>query len=176
MKLSIDGSFYISDITPNDKAAYLEHLTEKQIYDQTLNIPYPYTEKDANWWINHISEETQKQGKSVNWAIRRQDGYLVGGIGYHGLEVGKTHKAELGYWLCKPYWGKGLMTQAVKKVVEFGLEELGLIRITAHIFDFNTGSARVLEKSGFQLEGHLRKNYKKDGKIFDGKLYAKVRD
>lgn len=176
MNLKLNNSFLITDITPVDKPAYLEHLKEKQIYDQTLNIPYPYTEKDADWWINHITDETQKQGRSVNWGIRRQDGYLIGGIGYHGLEVGKSHKAELGYWLAKSYWGKGLMTEAVKKVVEFGFAELGLIRITANIFDFNTGSARVLEKSGFQLEGHLRKHYMKDGKIFDGKLYAKVKD
>jgi RimJ/RimL family protein N-acetyltransferase len=51
-----------------------------------------------------------------------------------------------------------------------------LIRITANVFAFNLGSARVLEKSGFQLEGFLRKHYKKDGKIFDGKLYAKIRE
>src|SRR6476469_6480844 len=98
MKLTLDGSFYISDINPEDKPAYLEHFKEKQIYDQTLNIPYPFTEKHAEWWINHIAEETQKQGRSLNWAIRRADGYLIGGIGLGGFEVGKSHKAEIGYW------------------------------------------------------------------------------
>lgn len=176
MNLQLSNSFTITDVTPADKPAYLEHLQEKQIYDQTLNIPYPYTQADADWWINHVAEETQKQGRSVNWAIRRQDGYLMGGIGYHGLELGKSHKAEIGYWLAKPYWGQGVMTEAVKKVTDFAFSELGLIRITANVFDFNQGSARVLEKSGYQLEGHLRKHYKKAGNIFDGKLYAKVRE
>jgi RimJ/RimL family protein N-acetyltransferase len=176
MKLQLNGGFYISDITSNDKPAYLEHLKEKQIYDQTLNIPYPYTEADADGWINRVSEETNKQGRSVNWAIRRKDGYLIGGIGFHGLEIGKSHKAELGYWLAKPYWSQGIMSEAATAVSHFGFNEFGLIRITANVFAFNLGSARVLEKSGFQLEGFLRKQHKKDGKIFDGKLYAKVKE
>src|SRR3989338_4862144 len=108
MKLQVNDAVFISDITPADKQAYLEHLQEKQIYDQTLAIPFPYTETDADWWINHISEETQKQGRSINWAIRRQDGYLIGGIGFQELKVGKSHKSELGYWLAKPYWNQGI--------------------------------------------------------------------
>ena len=174
MKLQINDSHYISDITLADKAAYLEHLKEKQIYDQTLAIPFPYTEADADWWINHNIEATQKQdGRSVNWAIRRIDNdALIGGIGFLGLEIGKDYKSELGYWLAKPYWSKGIMTEAVKKAIGYGFKEFGLTRITANVFHFNVGSARVLEKAGFQCEGNLRSHYKKDGKIIDGKLYA----
>ncbi len=61
------------------------------------------------------------------------------------------------------------------KAADFAFQEFGLIRITANIFAFNLGSARVLEKAGFQCEGILRKHYKKDGKTFDGKLYAKIK-
>ena len=174
-RITVRDSIYISDITAADKPAYLEHLKEKQIYDQTLNIPYPYTEADADWWINHVAKTTLQQGRSVNWAIRRDDGFLIGGIGYHDFKLGKSHKAELGYWLAKPYWGQGIMTEAVKKIAAFGFEELSLVRITANVFHFNMGSARVLEKAGFQLEGVLCKHYKKDGKIFDGRLYAMTR-
>ena len=174
MKLLINDSYYISDITAADKPAFLEHLKEKQIYDQTLAIPFPYTEADADWWINHNIEATAKQGgRSVNWAIRRSsDDFLVGGIGFLGLTIGKDHMAELGYWLAKPCWNNGIMTAAVRKAVEFAFKEFALTRITANVFHFNTGSARVLEKAGFQCEGTLRSHYKKDGKIFDGKLYA----
>lgn len=175
MNLVISAQFFISDITPDDQAAYIEHLKEKQIYDQTLAIPYPYTAEDAQWWVNHVAENTRKQGRSSQWAIRRTDGYLIGGIGFHGAEIGKTHTSELGYWLAKPYWGKGLMTEAVKKVTAFAFEEFGLVRISAHVFYFNQGSARVLEKAGFTFEGTLRKHYKKDGKIFDGKLYSLIK-
>jgi [ribosomal protein S5]-alanine N-acetyltransferase len=175
MNLAIGHSFSLTDISPADRAAYLVHLQEKQIYDQTLNIPHPYTEESADWWIDFVAEETRRQGRSVNWAIRDGHGYLVGGIGFHGLEVGKTHRGELGYWLAKPYWGRGIMTSAVRSVSEYSFSDLGLVRVTAHVFDFNVASARVLEKAGFQCEGRLRKHYKKDGAIFDGLLYARVR-
>lgn len=174
MDLKINNDYFISDIRKSDASAYLEHFKEKQIYDQTLTIPFPYTESDASWWIQHIMEETKKQSRSVNWAIRRKDGLLIGGIGFHDFELGKSHRAELGYWLAKPYWNQGIMTGAVEKVCEFAFKEFQLIRITAHIFDFNVGSARVLEKTGFQREGCLRKYYKKDGNIFDGYLYARL--
>lgn len=174
MKLQIDSTYYISDITPADKPAFLEHLKEKQIYDQTLNIPYPYTESNADWWLNHVREETLKLGRSVNWAIRNSEGMLIGGIGFSGLELGKSHMAEIGYWLAKPYWSQGIMTHAVNKVCEFAFREFQLVRITARVYDFNLGSARVLEKAGFQQEGFLRKHFKKDGKLFNGKLYAKL--
>jgi [ribosomal protein S5]-alanine N-acetyltransferase len=174
VNLKINDSYHISDIGLQDKPAYLEHLQEKQIYLQTLAIPYPYTPADADWWINHNIEATKKQdGRSVNWAIRRSsDDYLVGGIGFHDHQIGKNHRAELGYWLAKSLWNKGIMTEAVKKATEYGVKELGLKKITAHVFAFNAGSAKVLEKCGYQCEGYLRNHFKKDGKILDCKLYA----
>lgn len=174
MLLKVNDAFHISDIALQDKSAYLEHFKEKQIYDQTLAIPYPYTEADADWWINNSIECTKRQGgRSVNWALRRsQDNYLIGGIGFLGFNIGESHRAELGYWLAKPYWNKGIMTAAVKAASNYGFKEFGLIRITANVFSSNLGSARVLEKAGFKCEGTLRSHYKKDGEIRDGKLYA----
>ena len=176
MKLKVNDSYYVAEISPTDKSAYLEHLSEKQIYDQTGSIPFPYTEADVLLWIQRVSEETKKQGHSVNWAIRRTDGFLIGSIGFRNFELGKSHSAEISYWLAKPYWNQGIMTEVVKKVCEFGFENFGLIRITAYIFDFNIGSARVLEKSGFQQEGCLRKYSKKDGNFLNCYLYSILLD
>ncbi len=176
MKLPISEKYFISDINDKDKPAYIEHLKEKQIYDQTLVIPFPYTEVEADAWLKFVGEITKTQGRSVTWAIRNSDGYLIGGIGFHDLAIGKSHRAELGYWIAKPYWGQGIMTEAVKLVTEFGFHEFGLIKVSAIIFPFNTASGRVLEKAGFQPEGYLRKHYQKDGKILDGKVYAKLHD
>lgn len=176
MNFKLQNGFSISDITSADKPTYIEHFQEKQIYNQTLNIPYPYTTADAEWWVNHVTEETKKQGRSVKWAIRRQDGFLVGGVGFDLFELGKSYKAEIGYWLAKDYWGQGIMTEVVSQMTHFAFSEFGLVKVTANIFSFNVGSARVLEKAGFQLEGILRHHYKKDGKFFDGKLYAKIKE
>jgi RimJ/RimL family protein N-acetyltransferase len=172
MKILLSKSFAITDINRADKSAYLKHFQEKQISDHILDIPFPYTEADAEWWLDYVAKATAKQGRSVDWAIRASDGQLVGGIGFHGFEVGKSHRAELGYWLSRPLWGRGIMTEAARKVCEFAFSELAIIRITANVFHCNTGSARVLGKAEFQLEGRLRKHYRKNGKTFDGLLYG----
>lgn len=176
MRLAITDKISVTDYAATDKAALLLHLKEKEIYDNTLRIPFPYMEADADWWLNHVAEETRKHGRSLNWAIR-ENGQAIGGIGMHAdnLVLGKSHVCELGYWLAKPWWGRGVMTETVKRITEYAHRELGFVRVTAHVFIFNPGSSRVLEKAGYQLEGILRKHYSKDGKIFDGKLYASVR-
>lgn len=171
MHLKIDSGYFISDIQRSDKAAYIEHLQEREIYLQTLNIPFPYTEQDADEWLGFVARQAEH---CTNWAVRGSDGCLVGGIGFHGQNSLAPHRAELGYWLAKPLWGKGIMSAAVRLISEYGFRELGLRRITAHVFHFNAASARVLEKAGYHLEGRLKQHYYKDGKIFDGLLYARV--
>ncbi|MGD0676684.1 MAG: GNAT family protein [Polyangiaceae bacterium] len=174
MKLELDGGYSVSDLLPSDRAALLAHLQEREIYEHTLNMPYPYRESDADRWFAQVANEVKTHGRSVNWAIRAPDGFYIGGIGMHGLAAAHSHRAELGYWLAKPYWGRGLGTAAVRRVTDFAFDDFGLVRITATVFHFNARSARVLEKAGFALEGRLRNHYKKDGRVFDGLLYARV--
>jgi RimJ/RimL family protein N-acetyltransferase len=86
-----------------------------------------------------------------------------------------SHVAEIGYWIAKPWRGRGIMTEAVIAICDHGFRHLGLARITAGIFTGNNGSARVLEKAGFVIEAPLgRKCYRKDGRFIDAVLYAKV--
>jgi ribosomal-protein-alanine N-acetyltransferase len=174
MKLIIDSSYFISDFIEVDKEALIKHLNEKKIYDQTLRIPFPYTDAEASSWIKHVVEETQKFGRSVSWAIRRDDGFLIGGIGIDDFEPEKSHRAMFGYWLAKPYWNQGIMSKAVKIVSDFALSELNLIRLAAFVFDLNLASARVLEKAGFQREGLLRRYFIKDGKPIDVFIYSRL--
>jgi ribosomal-protein-alanine N-acetyltransferase len=174
MHLPISEHYYISDIVSDDKEAYIEHFREKQIYDQTVNMPFPYTSADADKWLEHNDEATRAAGeRSVNWAIRRStDHYLVGGIGYYQLKAGDDHSGELAYFLAKPYWGYGIMSVAVGLIVDFSFYEFQLKRISANIFEFNQASRRILEKTGFQREGLMRRFYCKGGQTFDGVLYS----
>jgi RimJ/RimL family protein N-acetyltransferase len=96
----------------------------------------------------------------------------MGGAGFLDLEIGKSHKTELGYWLAKRFWGQGIMTRVIKKLVTLGFEEFGLKRITATIFAHNTASQRCLEKNHFVFEGQLKNYYFKDKKLVDAKLFA----
>jgi ribosomal-protein-alanine N-acetyltransferase len=174
MKIVLSRGFSISNIRKGDEPAYISHLKEKQIHDQTLSIPYPYTKADADWWVNHNLELESKHGDSFSWAIRQSDGSLIGGIGFAEYVPGQSHKAELGYWLAKPFWGTGIMSEAVQRVTAHAFERLNLNRVTAHVFTSNQGSIRVLEKSGYRREGHLRQHYFKNGLFQDGFLYARL--
>src|SRR6516162_10369737 len=109
MDLTVTANIFLSEIRPADKAAYIEHLKEKAIYDHTLRIPFPYTEADAEEWLALVQKATQEHGQPANWAIRNESDYLIGGIGFDDLTLGKSHRAEIGYWLAKPYWGRGIM-------------------------------------------------------------------
>lgn len=176
MRIDVNSEIHLSEIGSADKPAYLEYLQEREIYEKTAAIPHPYTETDADEWIAQVSAETKDKGRPWNWAIRRNDGKLIGGIGFRQKgQPGTEHSAEIGYWLAKPFWGRGYATAAVKTSCEHGFAEMGFVRITAHVFESNPASTRVLEKCGFQLEGHLRKCHLKDGRYIDVRLYALVR-
>ncbi|MDQ6651537.1 MAG: GNAT family N-acetyltransferase [Acidobacteriota bacterium] len=135
----------------------------------------PYSETDADWWIQKRIEHTKLLGKEATFAIRAAQDNLIGVVGADGLELGNTHsahRAEIGYWLARPFWSQGIMTDVVRAYVEYAFGELPLLRLTAHVLEFNAGSARVLEKNGFQLEGSLRQHFRKDGQFLDARFYG----
>ena len=98
----------------------------------------------------------------------------VGGVGIRIGQDVHRHVAELGFWLGQEFWGHGIMTEVVPAFVDYCFENFSLHRIYAEPFANNAASARVLEKAGFILEGRLRKNVLKDGKILDSLLYSKT--
>ena len=68
---------------------------------------------------------------------------------------GNIHRrtAELGYYIAEGYWGKGIMTEAVKQVCKYVFEKSDILRIYAEPFAYNTASCRVLEKAVFSMRG-----------------------
>jgi RimJ/RimL family protein N-acetyltransferase len=175
MPIIVSEQIHLSEFQPSDRQALVEHLNNRLIYERTLRIPFPYTEAAADEWLALSAQITKQQGCPVNWAIRGQDDALIGGCGFDGFEVGKSHRAEIGYWLAKPFWGRGIMTQVVQRLSKHAFEEFGLVKVTAHVFPHNLASARVLEKCGFQEEGLLRKHFVKDGQFLDARLFALIR-
>lgn len=170
-----DG-FHLTSVRWDDKFSLLEHFKAREIYDSTLNIPYPYSEADADKWLNRRIESTHRQGKEVTFAIRNGGGEMIGAVGADSLEVGASHRAEIGYWLAGPYWGQGIMTDAVRAYARYAFGDLGLLRLTAHTFTFNVGSGRVLEKNGFKLEGRLRKHFRKGESLYDAYCFGLLRE
>jgi RimJ/RimL family protein N-acetyltransferase len=175
MKIDVNHQVHLSEYQEADKLALIQHLNDRDIYERTLRIPFPYTDASADEWLDLVAKITQQQGRPVHFAIRSDDDALIGGCGFDGFQVGKSHRAEIGYWLAKPFWGMGIMTAVVQRMCQHAFEEFGLVKITAHVFPDNPASARVLEKCGFSEEGFLRKHCLKDGQFIDARLFALLR-
>ena len=167
MKLNVRDGFYLSSIHTNDKAAYLEHLNDKAISDVIPFLPYPYTESMADWWIQRRINFLNRNQKEISFALRNSQGYLIGSIGVDDLDIGGTHRAEVGYWLAPAYRGKDLISDALGVFVQYAFNYLEVTRLTAHTLDFNKASARVLEKNKFTLEGCFRQHTKTRNGLFD---------
>lgn len=175
MLLEIQTGIRLTEIRRSDQDALIEFLNDPEIHDRTLRIPFPYTAADAEQWFGIVEKLTKQNGQPVNWAIRNEDDRLIGGVGLEGPGIDRSHRAEIGYWSAKPFWGRGIMTAVVKAVCRHAFENLGLAKITAHVFSNNDASARVLEKCGFEQEGYLKKHFLKDGRFIDAKAYGLIR-
>ncbi|OHA04084.1 MAG: GNAT family N-acetyltransferase [Candidatus Sungbacteria bacterium RIFCSPHIGHO2_02_FULL_52_23] len=140
----------------------------RDVASNTLRIPHPYSEEMARIWIASLASEFEK-GESVTFAIALS-GELIGAI---SLEITREFdRAELGYWIGKPYWGQGYATEAGHAVLAYGFGELGLNRIFAYHFSRNPASGRVMQKIGMTHEGHLRQHTKKWGVYEDEEIYG----
>ena len=156
------------------QAADLESLV---LYANNRNIwinlrdrfPHPYTRSDGRRFIR----EARKMDPETFFAIA-VDGRAVGGIGFVLHSDIERVSAEIGYWLGEPFWGRGIVTEALIAVTQLAIERHGLTRLFALPFAFNTASCRVLEKAGYALEGQLRRSAIKDGTIVDQFQYAFV--
>jgi RimJ/RimL family protein N-acetyltransferase len=175
VKIVVNDQIHLAEFRTSDKPALVEYLNDRDIYDRTLRIPFPYTEACADEWLALFAKSTDEQGRPIKFAIRTVEDNLIGGCGFDGFQLGKSHQAEVGYWLAKPYWGRGIMTSVVQRICQLAFEEFGLVKITAHVSACNPASARVLQKCGFQEEGFLRKHYLKDGQFIDVRLFGLLR-
>ena len=164
--------FILRPLRKGDEFSLQRNINDKAIYSYTAAIPYPYSLKTARKWIQeNLRRERQKKRSDLHFAIVIND-EAGGSIGLNKIE---GHKTEIGYWLGRNYWGKGIMSEAVAMLTKFAFNKLKLRRLSASVFEHNSASAKVLEKNGYKQEGFLRKYHLKDGKFHNAKLYAKVR-
>ena len=134
-------------------------------------FPYPYRTEDAALFVQLCQQADPNI--DLPFAIIL-DGFLVGSIGLTRQTDVKRKSAELGYWIGEQYWNKGIATQAVKQVCEISRSQWNINRIYSEVFSNNPASCRVLQKSGFQQEGLLRKSIFKNGIFLDSILFSKI--
>lgn len=157
----------------SDAADLAMALSSQKVQDNLRDgLPYPYTEQDGAEYIQAMLSADENE--TFAFAVTVND-KAIGSISV--FRQGNIHRrtAELGYYIAEEYWGKGIMTEAVRQICEYVFNNSDIIRIYAEPFAHNTASCRVLEKAGFQFEGVLRNNAVKNGKILDMRMYALIR-
>lgn len=152
-----------------DLPLLVEYLNDPSVTQYlSSRLPQPYTAEDAHWWISTGSKD------GIVRAIE-YEGILVGTVGAHPGQYEHARSAEVGYWLARKYWGKGIATAALQELTGHVLDNSQLVRLYANVFAPNAVSMRVLEKAGFRKEAVLEKAGFKGGSIFDMHLYALVK-
>ena len=146
---------------------------DRDVASTTLRIPHPYKDGMAEEWIGTHAEKFGS-GKGISLAITlRTSETLLGAV---GLEICREHsRAELGYWIGKPYWRQGFATEAAHALVNHGLHVIGLNRIYAEHLVRNPASGRVMIKIGMRREGTLRQHTKKWDVFEDVEIYGLVK-
>ena len=148
-------------------------LSNKKVLDNLRDgLPFPYTEKDGSDYIGAMLSADEND--TFAFAVTVDD-RAIGSITVLRKDNIHRRTAELGYYIAEEYWGRGIMTEAVRQVCGYVFDNSDIVRIYAEPFAFNTASCRVLEKAGFRFEGVLKSNAVKNGEIVDMKMYALVR-
>jgi ribosomal-protein-alanine N-acetyltransferase len=155
-----------------DAPSVARHANDRLVWQNLRDrFPHPYSEADAREYIAHAAARP----------IQTSFGIVVGGeaIGNISLMLGDDiarRSAEVGYWIGRAFWGRGIAVEAVRATTHYAFTQLGLARVFAVPFANTTRSVRVLEKAGFVREGMMRRSAVKDGVLLDQLLYAAYDD
>jgi RimJ/RimL family protein N-acetyltransferase len=128
MNLALPNGIQLTEIRRSDQDVLIEFLNDRDVNATTVRIPFPYTAADADWFTT-VEELTNQHGQPLNWAIRNEADKLIGDIGFERGSGDQLRHAEIGYWLAKPFWGRGIMTAVVKAICQHAFESLELARI-----------------------------------------------
>jgi [ribosomal protein S5]-alanine N-acetyltransferase len=113
------------------------------VASMTARVPYPYSEREAVQWIDGLGDNEFVRGVELN-------GVLIGAVGYFSSSSGET---EIGYWIGKPWWGRGFATEAANALVRYCFRDAGINLLECSHFVDNQASQRVIEKLGFKATG-----------------------
>lgn len=155
-----------------DATSLARHANDHEVWQNLRDrFPHPYSHVDAEEYI----------AREALQPIQTSFGIAVGdeAIGNISLTLGtdiERRSAEIGYWIGRAHWGRGIMPEALRATTRYAFDRLGLCRVFAVVFVRTTRSARVLDKSGYVLEGVMRRSAVKEGIILDQLLYAAYDD
>ena len=160
----------LRQITPDD----VNEIFALRSNPETMKyIPRPLatTKDDAMGHIKMIQDKIVSN-EGINWAITEKGNpKMIGIIGHYRIRW-EHFRSEIGYMLLPEYQGKGIITEAIQLLVDYGFNEMKMHSLEAIIDPENTASARVLEKNNFVKEAHFKENEFYDGKFLDAVVYS----
>ncbi|MFK8164025.1 MAG: GNAT family N-acetyltransferase [Lewinella sp.] len=163
-------SLRLSALSEADIPLIVHYANNNYVARYTANIPHPYSEADAVFWLNMASEGLKEKNHFIFALRNKETNAFMGGMGLRRHP--EFNRAELGFWLGEPFWGQGLTSEAVAAIIRFGFGELGLDKITARHIVVNVASGKVMLKNGMKQEGLLRKEIVRDGRQHDVAVYG----
>lgn len=165
------GVAVLREWRPDDLDSLVAHASHADVSRGLCDsFPYPYTGADGRAWLARAVDESDRA-----WAIE-VDGLAVGGVRLHPGSAAHRYSAELGYWIGRRFWGRGIMSSILVHYTSEAMIAFRLHRLFATVYANNPASARVLEKAGFARESVQKSSIVKRGELLDLIVYARVRD
>jgi [ribosomal protein S5]-alanine N-acetyltransferase len=173
-------NFKLRPWTMDDLDNLVKFAGNKNIADNLTDaFPHPYSRNDGKNYIRTFGiphPDGVSHPDRVNDPVRvfaiEVDGIACGSIGVFPQTDIHRKNAEMGYWLAEEFWGRGIMTEAVKRMIGHGFKSFDINRIFARPFSTNIASQRVLEKAGMKLEARFEKSLFKNGRFLDELIYS----
>lgn len=162
----------LRQITPDDVQEVFELRSNPEIMK---HIPRPLVTKKEEA-LDHIQmiQEKIENNEGINWAITlKPDNKLLGIIGHYRIKW-EHYRSEIGYMLLPEAHGKGIATEAIQLMIDYGFKNMKMHSLEAIIDPENSASARVLEKNGFVKEAHFKENEFFNGKFIDSAIYSLI--
>ncbi|MBL4596990.1 MAG: GNAT family N-acetyltransferase [Robiginitomaculum sp.] len=134
----------------SDAAKLAELIAEPKVMEMLEQPPWPYQLSDAKLWLAGLAGREQ-QNDAYKFAITHPSFGLIGSIGLQKKQAGIL---DLGYWVGKPYWGKGYASEAAAALMDWAITELGVTELVSGYFEDNPASGAILRKLGFVSTGN----------------------
>jgi len=167
----------LRDITRKDTKDIAENANNKEVGYYTEAIPYPYSLKDAKWFVNKcLKEQKEKQRKNYDFGIAlNTNNRIIGVISLDSVDL-LNKKATMGYWLGKKYRKQGIVSEAEKVVLNFGFNKLKLNKIKGEAVITNKASNSLFKKFGFRKIGIEKKELIKKNEKLDAYMYELLKE
>lgn len=154
-----------------DAQALTRHADDRGVWRNMRDLfPHPYGLENAREWLANVVPV-----QPVRMFAIEVEGESAGGIGVTPLSDVYRRGGEIGYWLGRAHWNRGIASEAVAAITAYAFETLELVRLEAAVFAWNPASMRVLERCGYRREGVRRHGAFKDGEFVDCVLYARLK-